>query len=152
SARPSRRGACSISSASSTTSRSSATATTASAGNERPRAMCGIAGIWHWDPQHRVDLEALKRMSPARWPRCPDSSGRFLEGSFGMTMRRLQVIDPEGGEQPVPSNDFRRVAVYNGEVYNYRVLQRELEDRGHYFRSSCDTEVVVNAFAEWGSA
>ncbi len=114
--------------------------------------MCGIAGIWHWDSNDRVDAEALARMGAALWHRGPDSGGRFLEGSFGMTMRRLQVIDPEGGEQPVPSEDFRRVAVYNGEVYNHRVLQRELADRGYNFRSSCDTEVVVNAFAEWGSA
>ncbi|MEQ8766145.1 MAG: asparagine synthase (glutamine-hydrolyzing) [Planctomycetota bacterium] len=114
--------------------------------------MCGIAGIWHWDPEDRVDPEALQRMSAALWHRGPDSSGRYLEGSFGMTMRRLKVIDPIGGEQPAPSADFRRVMVYNGEVYNYRKLQKELEDRGHDFRSVSDTEVVVTAFSEWGSA
>ena len=70
----------------------------------------------------------------------------------GYAHRRLAIIDRAHGDQPFLTEDGRYAAVYNGEVYNYRELMAELEALGHTFRTVCDTEVVVRAFAEWGEA
>jgi asparagine synthase (glutamine-hydrolysing) len=84
--------------------------------------------------------------------RGPDDEGHFVSGSVGLGMRRLSIIDPAGGKQPVCNEDATIRVVSNGEIYNYRELRSELEAQGHSFRSRSDTEVIVHAFEEYGEA
>jgi asparagine synthase (glutamine-hydrolysing) len=110
--------------------------------------MCGIAGVF--GPH---DEAMLKRMGDAIAHRGPDGEGVYSDGdAVGYAHRRLAIIDRAHGDQPFLTDDGRYAAVYNGEIYNYRELMAELEALGHSFRTVCDTEVVVRAFAEWGEA
>jgi asparagine synthase (glutamine-hydrolysing) len=111
--------------------------------------MCGIAGIVNLDgrPVARAELAG---MTDALAHRGPDGDGLRLDGAVGLGHRRLAIIDLTGGAQPMVNEDGRVWVTFNGEIYNYRELQPELEARGHRFRSSCDTEVIVHAYEEWG--
>ena len=92
-------------------------------------------------------------MNAAVAHRGPDGEGQWVEGGIGLGHRRLAIIDLSSlGHQPMQTPDGRFVITYNGELYNYRELRLELETRGRQFRSSSDTEVLLNAFAEWGVA
>ncbi len=84
--------------------------------------------------------------------RGPDQQGCYSSADIALGAVRLQVIDPDGGEQPMRSADGRTTIVYNGEIYNFVEIRRDLEQRGHRFHSSCDTEVALNAFLEWDTA
>jgi asparagine synthase (glutamine-hydrolysing) len=83
--------------------------------------------------------------------RGPDDAGYYHDGRVGLGMRRLSIIDIAGGRQPLYSNSGRYVAVFNGEIYNYRELQQQLEKSGFSFRSHGDGEVVVNMFERFGT-
>lgn len=111
--------------------------------------MCGIAGY--------VGLESgdgseavLRRMARQLEHRGPDGEGIVRHGRVGLAHRRLAVIDPAGGAQPMRSPDGRHVIVYNGAVYNYRELRQQLAGHGHRFVTNCDTEVVLAAWRQWG--
>jgi asparagine synthase (glutamine-hydrolysing) len=82
--------------------------------------------------------------------RGPDSEGLFAEGRVGLGMRRLSIIDVEGGRQPLYNEDRSKVIVFNGEIYNYRELRDSLSARGHVFATSSDTEAIVHGYEEWG--
>lgn len=85
--------------------------------------------------------------------RGPDDCGEFIDGAVGMGFRRLSILDlSETGHQPMMSPDGRYVLVFNGEIFNYRELRDDLAARGHTFRSSGDTEVLLHAYIEWGRA
>ncbi len=113
--------------------------------------MCGIAGLINLDGTP-VSPVILKRMTQAIEHRGPDGEGHWIEGNVGLGHRRLSIIDlSPAGQQPMIIADHRYVLSYNGEVYNYRELRTELEAAGYWFRSKTDTEVVLHAFAEWGS-
>jgi asparagine synthase (glutamine-hydrolysing) len=112
--------------------------------------MCGITGIVHRDggPACR---DALQRMTDAVAHRGPDGEGLFLDGPVGIGHRRLSIIDlTAAGQQPMATPDGELVLSYNGETYNFRELRTELEARGRRFRSRTDSEVVLEAYAEWG--
>ena len=112
--------------------------------------MCGIAGVLH-TRRESVAPDTLQRMVGALAHRGPDGEGIFTDRFLGLGHRRLAILDPSpAGRQPMLSDDGRFALTYNGEVYNYRDLRRELETLGHRFRSETDTEVVLNAFIEWG--
>lgn len=114
--------------------------------------MCGIAGILNLD-RAPVSPVVLRRMTDAIAHRGPDGDGTWVEEGVGFGHRRLAIIDlSPAGHQPMMSGDGRYVMTYNGEVYNFQELRVELEARGHQFRSRSDTEVVLNAYAEWGPA
>nr|MBA3937339.1 asparagine synthase (glutamine-hydrolyzing) [Planctomycetota bacterium] len=113
--------------------------------------MCGIAGILHTDGAP-VSADALATMLAALAHRGPDGSGTSVRGALGLGHRRLAIIDPAGGRQPLTSMDGAIEAVVNGEIYNYRELTAELSAKGHRFATRCDSEVVVHAYAEWGDA
>jgi asparagine synthase (glutamine-hydrolysing) len=83
--------------------------------------------------------------------RGPDDEGIYLDGGVGLGMRRLSIIDLEGGQQPIYDESRERVIVFNGEIYNYRSVRRELESRGHRFRTASDTETVVHLHEERGA-
>jgi asparagine synthase (glutamine-hydrolysing) len=108
--------------------------------------MCGIAGFWG-----APDAALLATMTARIAHRGPDGEGFFEHPLASLGHRRLAIIDPAGGHQPVGTDDGRVQLTYNGEVYNFRELRAELEPLGHTFHTSCDTEVVLHAYLEWGT-
>lgn len=113
--------------------------------------MCGIAGILNQEGSG-VSPVVLRAMTDAIQHRGPDGEGFYSDAYVGLGHRRLAVIDiSEAGHQPMMSEDKSLVISYNGEVYNYRELRLELEANGYRFHSETDTEVVLNAWREWGS-
>ncbi|MEZ6186663.1 MAG: asparagine synthase (glutamine-hydrolyzing) [Planctomycetota bacterium] len=112
--------------------------------------MCGLVGVLRLDGRP-VDAAVLARMRDALAHRGPDDAGIHTAGPLGLAHRRLAVIDlSAAAHQPFHSDCGRYVLAYNGEVYNFRELRAELEALGRSFRSQSDTEVVLQAYAEWG--
>jgi asparagine synthase (glutamine-hydrolysing) len=112
--------------------------------------VCGIAGVLDRSGAP-VPLELLRRMSDVIAHRGPDDEGHFVDGPVGLANRRLAIIDPSPrGHMPMASESGNLVITYNGELYNFRELEAELERKGHRFRTGTDTEVVLTAYAEWG--
>jgi asparagine synthase (glutamine-hydrolysing) len=112
--------------------------------------MCGIVGIVHRDADRPVEREAIRTMCAAIRHRGPDDEGLFLAGGAGLGMRRLSIIDLTGGRQPIFSEDGSKVIVFNGEIYNYRDLRRDLISRGHRFATHGDTETILHLYEEIG--
>jgi len=112
--------------------------------------MCGIAGIFHAETPKPVDPARIARMTDALAHRGPDGSGVWTDQGVGLGHRRLSIIDIAGSPQPMHSADGRAVIVFNGEIYNFRELRRELEQAGFTFRTSGDTEVILAAWQKWG--
>ena len=113
--------------------------------------MCGIAGIIHPNPDRPVDPALVERMRDALVHRGPDGAGVWTGRGIGLGHRRLAIIDLAGSPQPMASADGRCVIVFNGEIYNFRELRRELQGAGHVFRTAGDTEVILAAYAQWGT-
>lgn len=114
--------------------------------------MCGIAGIIAREPA-AFDQEDLQLLGSALWHRGPDGGGywRSDDGKVGLVHRRLAIIDTSAsGDQPMHTVDGRYTIVYNGEVFNFLELRRELEHLGAQFQSESDTEVVLQAWSHWG--
>ncbi len=112
--------------------------------------MCGIAGIFHAETPKPVDPLRVERMCDVMAHRGPDGAGVWTDQGIGLGHRRLSVIDLEGSPQPMLSADGRAVIVFNGEIYNFRELRRELENYGAVFRTSGDTEMILAAWQRWG--
>jgi len=112
--------------------------------------MCGIAGLFHTGTPKPVDPSRIERMCDAMIHRGPDGNGVWTTSGVGLGHRRLSVIDLEGSPQPMLSADQSAVIVFNGEVYNFRELRRELEQCGAKFRTAGDTEVILAAYQRWG--
>ena len=98
----------------------------------------------------QVNREALTRATARLRHRGPDGEGFYFRDNVGFGHRRLSIIDLAGGSQPIFNEDGTVAIVFNGEIYNYRELQKELEGLGHRFASSSDTEAIVHAYEEWG--
>ena len=114
--------------------------------------MCGITGMFDLDGQPASPV-VLRRMTDAISHRGPDGEGFYTDGPLGFGHRRLAIIDlSPAGHQPMQTRDGRFVVTYNGEVFNFQELRVELEAVGCRFHSRSDTEVVLQAFAEWGPA
>ena len=107
--------------------------------------MCGIFGFSGFE-----EPDLLRRMADVLRHRGPDAEGSFRHGRFSMGMRRLSIIDLEGGDQPIFNEDRTLAVCFNGEIYNYVELREELEARGHRFATRSDTEVIVHAWEQWG--
>jgi asparagine synthase (glutamine-hydrolysing) len=112
--------------------------------------MCGIAGYWNFRSGRPADRESIAAMTGSLSHRGPDGEGVHLEGAVALGQSRLVVVDPEGGRQPMANEDGTIQVVFNGEIYNHDQLRRELEGRGHRFRTRSDTEAIVHAYEEWG--
>jgi asparagine synthase (glutamine-hydrolysing) len=112
--------------------------------------MCGIVGLIDLTARREVDAALLQRMTASQAHRGPDQQNTYREPGAGLGHRRLSVIDVASGEQPLFNEDRSIVVVYNGEIYNFQDLMRELESYGHRFRTRCDTEVIVHAWEQWG--
>ncbi|MBN1816598.1 MAG: asparagine synthase (glutamine-hydrolyzing) [Sedimentisphaerales bacterium] len=112
--------------------------------------MCGILGIWHRDGRP-VDRETITVMRDRMACRGPDDAGVWIDGCVGLGHRRLSVLDlSHAGRQPMIDEDAGSVIVYNGEIYNYREIGRELASRGVSLHSRTDTEVALKAYRIWG--
>ncbi len=114
--------------------------------------MCGITGIFDMQGEGEISRDLLSRMNETQFHRGPDEGGIHLEPGVGLAHRRLSIIDLASGQQPLFNEDRSVAVTYNGEIYNFSELTRELEERGHRFRTHCDTEVIVHAWEEWGEA
>jgi asparagine synthase (glutamine-hydrolysing) len=109
--------------------------------------MCGITGFLSVDPRAR---DALPAMTAALAHRGPDADGFHYDGPVGLGHRRLSVIDIAGSRQPLVSADGGVAVVFNGEIYNFRALRRELSAAGHAFATNGDGEVLVHGWKQWG--
>ena len=112
--------------------------------------MCGIVGIVRNDGKP-IDEELLARMNNAIRHRGPDDDGFYVNGSVGLGMRRLAIIDLKGGAQPIHNHDRSSWIVFNGEIYNYLELREKLEKLGHTFYTNSDTEAIVHAYDQFGT-
>jgi asparagine synthase (glutamine-hydrolysing) len=113
--------------------------------------MCGIAGIVGARDDNRIDYDVIHRMCQTLIHRGPDDEGVFVKDGTGLGMRRLSIIDLAGGHQPVFNEDRTAWVVFNGEIYNFRELRRELEHQGHRFHTHTDTEVIVHLYEDMGA-
>jgi asparagine synthase (glutamine-hydrolysing) len=113
--------------------------------------MCGIAGIVSTELETRQDIETIRLMCNAIVHRGPDDEGFYVRDGVGVGMRRLSIIDLSGGHQPIHNEDRNVWVVFNGEIYNFPELHRELESRGHRFYTQSDTEVIVHLYEELGA-
>jgi len=112
--------------------------------------MCGICGQFNFQsqaPVRRVDLEAMTRSIAHRGP---DDDGYFIAGPLGLGFRRLSIIDLAGGHQPMSDQEESVWVIFNGEIYNFPELKRELQSLGYVFRTNSDTEVIIHGYRQWG--
>src|SRR5262245_43779030 len=112
--------------------------------------MCGITGIFLRDAD--CDPAVVTRMRDVMAHRGPDDADNFVAGPVGLGHRRLSIIDLGTGHQPMATADGRYTIIFNGEIYNYRELRRELEGQGVRFRTQSDTEVILALQALHGDA
>ncbi len=113
--------------------------------------MCGIAGIFEFGQDARASAGALREMCRVITHRGPDDDGFYTDGSVGIGMRRLSIVDVAGGHQPLSNEDGTLWIVFNGEIYNHLELRQQLVARGHRYTTHSDTETVVHLFEEYGA-
>ncbi|MEO0295713.1 MAG: asparagine synthase (glutamine-hydrolyzing), partial [candidate division WOR-3 bacterium] len=111
--------------------------------------MCGICGILN-KKEEKINFEILKKMNETLKRRGPDDEGFYIEDNIGLAMRRLSIIDLEGGKQPIFNEDKSICVIFNGEIYNFVELREELIKKGHFFKTKSDTEVIVHLYEEKG--
>ncbi|MCC7202814.1 MAG: asparagine synthase (glutamine-hydrolyzing) [Nitrospirae bacterium] len=114
--------------------------------------MCGITGLISSNPLKPADIAILNRMNDALVHRGPDSMGFYQDTNIALAMRRLKIIDLAGGNQPLYNEDGSLVLVANGEIYNYIELRKEMENRGHKFKTQSDCEPILHLYEESGEA
>jgi asparagine synthase (glutamine-hydrolysing) len=107
--------------------------------------MCGLVGMFDIKGERPIDPLLLRAMNDTQAHRGPDGADIYIAPGIGLGHRRLAIIDLAGGHQPLFNEDGSIVVVYNGEIYNFDELARELKRLGHRFRTHCDTEVIVHA-------
>ncbi len=112
--------------------------------------MCGISGLLRFAGLHPDDQEKVKQMTQALIHRGPDDEGFYADEFVCLGMRRLSIIDLVTGRQPIANEDKTIWTVYNGEIFNFPALRRELQSRGHIFQTKADTEVIVHLYEEEG--
>jgi asparagine synthase (glutamine-hydrolysing) len=113
--------------------------------------MCGIAGKIYFDRDRPVTQQELQAMGAAMIHRGPDGDGAWADGNVGLTHRRLAIIDlSAAASQPMCNEDGLVWITFNGEIYNFQELRKELEERGHSFRTHSDTEAIIHAYEEYG--
>jgi asparagine synthase (glutamine-hydrolysing) len=114
--------------------------------------MCGITGVLYKDPARPCEAGVVEAMRDVADYRGPDDAGLYLDGPVGLGHRRLSIIDIGGGHQPMADPRQAYWIVYNGEVYNFASVRQELIAKGYTFNSHCDTEVILQLYADRGEA
>src|SRR5581483_1964304 len=112
--------------------------------------MCGIAGVMKFGRDARADSGPVRQMCAAMAHRGPGDDGFYTDGPVSLGMRRLSIIDVAGGHQPISNESGTVWIVFNGEIYNHAELRRQLEPRGHRYRTNSDTETIVHLYEEYG--
>ncbi len=112
--------------------------------------MCGIAGQFSFQRRDPVDRDTIVRMARSIAHRGPDDEGFFIAGAVGLGFRRLSIIDLAGGHQPMSDAEETVWIIFNGEIYNYRELRVELQNKGYKFSTDSDTEVIIHGYKQWG--
>jgi len=113
--------------------------------------MCGISGKLYFNRDRVVDPEVIRRMNAVLAHRGPDGEGVYVKGPVGLGHRRLAIIDlSEDARQPMANEDGTVMITFNGEIYNFAELRKELEEKGHVFRCRSDTEVIIHLYEEMG--
>jgi len=113
--------------------------------------MCGIAGQFNFQRREPVERTTIVRMARSIAHRGPDDEGFFIAGPVGLGFRRLSIIDLASGHQPMSDAEETVWRIFNGEIYNYQELRRELQSKGHRFKTNSDTEVIIHGYKEWGT-
>ena len=112
--------------------------------------MCGICGQYNFEDRAPVVRQNIARMADSISHRGPDDEGYYIAGPVGLGFRRLSIIDIDGGHQPMSDQEGSVWVIFNGEIYNFPELKRELVGFGHVFRTNSDTEVIVHGYKQWG--
>ena len=112
--------------------------------------MCGICGQYNFGNPAPVRHADIKAMTDSLIHRGPDDEGQFIAGPLRFGFRRLSIIDLAGGHQPMSDHEESVWVVFNGEIYNFLELRRELQGYGHVFRTNSDTEVIIHGYKQWG--
>lgn len=113
--------------------------------------MCGIVGKLYFDTNKIIDSSEIKRMADTIVHRGPDDEGYYIDKFVGLGFRRLSIIDLQTGHQPLSNVEGSIWIVFNGEIYNYKILKDSLIKKGYQFKTNTDTEVIVNLYEEYGS-
>ena len=112
--------------------------------------MCGICGQFNFKHRQPVEPPRIKAMADSMVHRGPDDEGFYCNGEIGFGFRRLSIIDLAGGHQPMSDSEQSVWVVFNGEIYNFPELKKELQQKGHVFKTNSDTEVIVHGYKQWG--
>ncbi len=112
--------------------------------------MCGICGKLNFDKNKDIDKGIIKMMCDTLVHRGPDDAGYYVDKNIGIGMRRLSIIDLNTGHQPISNEDGKIWIVFNGEIYNHKILRSELENRGHRFKTNSDTEAIIHLYEDYG--
>jgi asparagine synthase (glutamine-hydrolysing) len=113
--------------------------------------MCGICGIFNFNKDTPVSKDILTKMNNVLIHRGPDDYDLYLDKFIGLGHRRLSIIDIDKGKQPMSNENNTIWVSYNGEIYNFQDLKKDLIERGHQFKTNCDTEVILHSYEEYGS-
>ncbi len=111
--------------------------------------MCAICGIIYFEKEQKIEASEVRSMMACMQHRGPDEEGMYISGNVALGHRRLSIIDLKTGKQPISNEDGKLWIVYNGEIYNFCDLRKDLEKRGHFFRTKTDTEVIIHAYEEY---
>ncbi len=112
--------------------------------------MCGIAGYIHFNKERAANKSLLKKMTDIIVHRGPDGEGFYINKNLALGHRRLSILDLATGDQPMLSDDGKKIITFNGEIYNFLDLKAELKGLGHKFKTNSDTEVIIKSYEEWG--
>jgi asparagine synthase (glutamine-hydrolysing) len=113
--------------------------------------VCGICGQFNFGKNAPIPPENIQAMTNSMVHRGPDDQGTYFSGSLGLGFRRLSIIDLGGGHQPMSDQTQSVWVVFNGEIYNFPELKKQLEDYGHVFQTRSDTEVIIHGYKQWGA-
>lgn len=113
--------------------------------------MCGITGYIKLDEKASIADGVLEQMNQAQFHRGPDEGGVYADEYVGLAHRRLSIIDLSSGQQPMACDDDQFILIFNGEIYNFEQVRKELEQLGHKFKTHSDTEVILQSYIQWGS-
>ncbi|GBD81241.1 asparagine synthetase [Tetragenococcus halophilus subsp. halophilus] len=113
--------------------------------------MCGIVGFVNTTYSKDEKADQLEQMMARIVHRGPDNTGQFIDEGVGLGFRRLSIIDLKCGNQPIFNENDTKAIIFNGEIYNYQELQQDLQDKGHVFKTSADTEVILHGYEEYGT-
>ena len=112
--------------------------------------MCGLVGVFDFQGRAPLERDLIVQMGRRLRHRGPDGEGYLVAPGIALGHRRLAIIDPAGGDQPMYNEDGSVAVVFNGCIYNFRELRTSLQTSGHIFKTNCDTEVIVHAWEQWG--